>query len=69
MGFESSVEWRPVQGSSYTAGQLVAVEEGYYENGIWKRTVTGNTSQGDYAGPTVSLPAQGALMRVRLMRY
>ena len=69
MGFESSVEWRPVQGSSLTAGQLLWVEQGYYEDGIWKRTVTGNTAQGDYSGPTVSLPAQGALLRVRLMRY
>ncbi|MGA9055732.1 MAG: DUF5597 domain-containing protein [Bryobacteraceae bacterium] len=69
MGFESSVEWRPVQGSDYTAAQFLQVEEGYYENGVWKRTNLGSTSQGDYAGPTVKLPAQGALMRVKLMRY
>jgi hypothetical protein len=69
MGFDSSVEWRPVQGSNYTAGQLLAVEGGYYENGVWKRTAIGETAQGDYSGPTVRLPAQGALMRVRLMRY
>ncbi len=69
MGFESSVEWRPVQGSDFTAAQLLQAEEGFYENGAWKRTVLGRTSQGDYAGPTVSLPAQGALMRVKLMRY
>jgi hypothetical protein len=69
MGFESSVEWRPVQGSDYTAAQFLQVEEGYYENGAWKRTNLGSTSQGDYAGPTIKLPAQGALMRVKLMRY
>ena len=69
MGFESSVEWRPVQGSDFTAAQFVSVEEGVFENGVWKRTVLGRTSQGDFAGPTVSLSAQGALMRVKLMRY
>jgi hypothetical protein len=69
MGFESSVEWRPVQGSDYTAAQFSEVEEGIFENGVWKPTVLGNTSQGDYAGPTVNLSAQGALMRVKLMKY
>ena len=68
MGFESSVEWRPAQGSDYTAAQFLEVEEGYYENGVWKQTNLGSTSQRD-AGPTVRLPAQGALMRVKLMRY
>lgn len=69
MGFESSVEWRPVQGSDFTAAQFISVEEGSFENGVWKRTVLGRTSQGDFAGPTVGLPAQGALIRVKLMRY
>jgi hypothetical protein len=69
MGFESSVEWRPVQGSDFTSAQFIQVEEGVFESGVWKRTELGNTSQGDYAGPTVSLPARGALMRVKLMKY
>src|ERR1039457_4004177 len=69
MGFDSSVEWRPAQGSDYTAAQFLEVEEGVYENGAWKRTVLGSTSQGDYTGPAVRLPAQGALMRVNLMQY
>jgi len=69
MGFESSVEWRPVQGSNYTAGQFVSVEEGHYESGVWKTTFIGDTSQGDYSGPIVRLSAKGNLMRVKLMRY
>ena len=69
MGFDSSVEWRPVQGSDYTAAQFLQVEEGLYENGVWKTTDTGNTSQGDYTGPTVRLPARGAMVRVKLMKY
>ena len=69
MGFDSSVEWRPVQGSDYTAAQFLEAQEGVYENGVWKTTVIGSTSQGDYTGPTIRLPAQGALMRVKLIQY
>jgi hypothetical protein len=69
MGFDSSVEFRPAQGSDYTAAQLLSNEEGVFENGTWKRTVPGITAQGDYSGPTVRLSAQGAMIRVKLMRY
>jgi hypothetical protein len=69
MGFDSSVEFRPVQGSEYTAAQLLSNEEGAYENGAWKAAVIGTTSQGDYAGPTVRLSPRGAMVRVKLMRY
>ncbi|MGO9897681.1 MAG: DUF5597 domain-containing protein [Bryobacteraceae bacterium] len=69
MGFDSTVEFRPVQGSGYTAAQLLSNEEGVYENGVWKRTVLGTTSQGDYSGPTVRLSAQGGMIRVKLIRY
>ena len=69
MGFDSAVAFRPVQGSDYTAAQLLKVEEGYYDNGVWKTTREGSTSQGDYSPPTINLPAQGARIRVTLMRY
>jgi hypothetical protein len=57
------------RGSDYTAAQFLEVEEGVYENGVWKTTDTGSTSQDDYTGPTVRLPARGAMMRVKLMKY
>jgi hypothetical protein len=69
IGFDSAVSFRPVQGSDYTAAQLLKVEEGYYDSGVWKTTREGSTSQGDYSPPTVNLPAQGARIRVTLMRY
>jgi hypothetical protein len=69
MGFDSAVSFRPVQGSDYTAAQLLKVEEGNYVNGVWKTTREGSTSQGDYSPATVSLGAQGATIRVTLMRY
>jgi hypothetical protein len=69
LGFGSAVEFRPVQGSDYTAAQLVSNEQGLYENGVWKTTVQGQTAQGDYTGPIVSLPETGALAKVKLMKY
>jgi hypothetical protein len=69
MGFDSAVSFRPSQGSDYTAAQLLKVEEGYFDNGVWKTTREGSTSQGDYSPATVNLPAQGAMIRVSLMRY
>jgi hypothetical protein len=58
-----------VQGSDYTAAQLVSNEQGVYEDGVWKTTAQGQTAQGDYTGPIVNLPANGALVKVKLMKY
>ena len=69
MGFGSAVEFRPVQGSNYTAAQLVSNEQGVYENDVWRTTVEGQTAQGDYTGPIVNLPENGALVKVKLMKY
>ncbi|MGD0411628.1 MAG: DUF5597 domain-containing protein, partial [Verrucomicrobiota bacterium] len=69
LGFGSSVEFRPAQGTDYTAAQLVSNEQGLYENGVWKTTAQGQTAQGDYTGPLVNLPETGALVKVKLMKY
>lgn len=69
MGFDAAVEFKPAMGSGYTAAQFLQVEYGVYENGVWKPAERGSTSQGDYAPPTIRLPSQGALIRVKLMRY
>ena len=69
MGFDATVDIRPTVGSGFTAAQFLQVEEGVYENGVWKMTNLGRTYQGSYAPPSVSLPAQGAIFRVKLMRY
>jgi hypothetical protein len=69
MGFYAAVDIRPTVGSGFTAAQFLQVEEGVYENGVWKTTNIGRTYQGSYTPPSVSLPAQGAIFRVKLMRY
>jgi hypothetical protein len=69
MGFDAGVDIRPTVGSGFTAAQFFQVEEGVYENGVWKTTNRGRTYQGSYSPPSVPLPAQGAIFRVKLMRY
>jgi len=68
MGFDSSVEWRPVQGSDYTAAQFLEVGE---ES---TRTECGKPPS-SAAPPRATTPAHHqasrarALMRVKLMKY
>jgi hypothetical protein len=69
LGFDSAVDFRPLVGSKYTAAQLLQADQVVYENGAWKTTGRGRTYQGSYDPPSVSLPAQGAIYRVKLMRY
>lgn len=69
MGFESSVEFRPAQGSPYSAAQLLVGETGVYVDGLWKPCGNGLKAQGDYSGPLVNLPASGSMVKIKLMRY
>jgi hypothetical protein len=69
MGFDATADIRPTVGSDFTAAQFLQVEEGVYENGAWKTTNVGRVYQGSYAPPSVRLPTQGAIFRVKLMRY
>jgi hypothetical protein len=69
MGFNAAVDFRPTVGSGFTAAQFLQVEEGVYENGAWKTTNRGRTYQGSYTPPSVPLPSQGAIFRVKLTRY
>ena len=69
LGFSAGVDIRPTVGSGFTAAQFLQVEEGVYDNGVWKTTNLGRTYQGSSSPPSVSLPAQGSIFRVKLMRY
>jgi hypothetical protein len=69
MGFNAAVDFRLTVGSGFTAAQFLQVEEGTFENGEWKTTNRGRVYQGSYGPPSVPLPAQGAIFRVKLMRY
>jgi hypothetical protein len=66
MGASVSIDIRPAYGSDFTAAQYLRVEEGTYENDTWKASGVRN---GDISGRGLSLPATGAMMRVKLTRY
>jgi hypothetical protein len=65
-GFDAALDFKPPMGSEQTAAQCLLVEEGAYENGAWKRTGLRN---GDQTTPGLVFSPQGALIRVKLMRY
>jgi hypothetical protein len=69
VGFDATVDFRPTVGSDFTAAQFLQAEEGVYENGVWKMTNRARIYQGSYSPPSVRLPTQGAIFRVKLMGY
>jgi hypothetical protein len=69
VGFDATVDFRPTVGSDFTAAQFLLAEEGVYENGVWKMTNRARIYQGSYSPPSVRLPTQGAIFRVKLMGY
>jgi hypothetical protein len=66
MGASVSIDIRPAYGSDFNTAQYLRVEEGTYENGAWKASVVRN---GDISGRGLSLPATGAMLKVKLTRY
>lgn len=66
IGFDSRVSFAPLRGSKQPAAQFVWVEEGRFEGGEWKSSRRLN---GDETFFGVSLPAQGTMLRVKLMSY
>ena len=69
LGFDAMVDIRPIVGSDFTAAQFLQVEEGVYQDGAWKATNRGRIYQGSFTPPSVRLPTQGAIFRVKLMGY
>jgi hypothetical protein len=66
VGFDADLQFRPAWGSRYTGAQFVEVEEGVYENGVWKRTEIRN---GDFSDRGIVLPGRGAMVRAKAIRY
>jgi hypothetical protein len=67
MGFDAAIDFKPPMGSESTAAQFLLVEVGLYdENGVWKPMELLN---GDLTTSGLSFPPEGAMMRVKLMRY
>ena len=66
IGFDTRVRFEPRRGSALKHAQFLWVEEGKYENGTWKPSRRLN---GDETFFSLSLPAQGAILRAKLMSY
>ncbi len=66
MGFDADLEFRPAWGSHFAGAQFVEVEEGVYENGVWKRTEIRN---GDFSDRGIVLSSRGAMVRAKAIRY
>ena len=66
IGFDTRVRFEPRRGSKLKNTQFLWVEEGKFENGAWKPARRLN---GDETFFSLSLPAQGAILRAKLMAY
>jgi len=53
MGASVAIDIRPAYGSGYTAAQYLRVEQGTYEEGVWKAS---SVTNGDISGRGLSLP-------------
>jgi hypothetical protein len=66
MGASALIDIRPAYGSGYATAEYLRAEKGSYENGEWKPSAVIN---GDIAGSGLFLPATGAVIKVKLVRY
>ena len=66
MGFDAHVQFRPARGRPQRSAQFLLAEEGSFIDGQWKPTRLLN---GDETFFGVGLPAQGRILRVKLMAY
>jgi hypothetical protein len=65
-GFDAAVDFKPSMGSDFTRTQFLLVEEGTYVNGVWRTTYLRN---GNFSIGGVMLSPQGAMVKVKLMKY
>ena len=65
-GFDAALDFKPPMGSEFTRAQCLLVEEGTYENGVWKTTYLRN---GNFSIGGVTLSPQGSMVKVKLMKY
>jgi len=65
-GFDAALDFKPTMGSEFTGVQGLLIEEGVYENGVWKPTYLRN---GNITDGGLVLQSQGNLVKAKLMRY
>ncbi len=65
-GFDTTVSFRPKWGSATPRADFVSVEEGGYEDGVWKAR---RQLSGDEIFFGLRLPASGTVVKLKLMKY
>jgi hypothetical protein len=65
-GFDTTVSFRPKFGSAAPRADFVSVEEGAYEEGVWKPR---RQLSGDEIFFGLRLPAAGTIVKLKLMKY
>ena len=65
-GFDTTVSFRPRLGSAAAHADFVSVEEGAYQDGVWKPR---RQLSGDEIFFGVRLPAAGTVVKLKLMKY
>ena len=65
-GFDAALDFKPTTGSEFTGAQGLLIEEGVYEDGVWKPT---NQRNGNITDGGLGFRSQGALIKIKLMRY
>ena len=65
-GFDCALDFKPALVSGLTAAQALSMEEGEFVGGEWKRTEIRN---GDMSSAGLVFRTEGALVRIKLMRY
>lgn len=65
-GFDTTVNFRPHYGSAKPRADFVSAEEGAYENGVWKPR---RQLSGDEIFFGLRIPREGAVVKVKLMKY
>ena len=63
-GFDAALDFKPTPGSEFTGVQGLLIEEGVYENGVWKPT---NQRNGNITDGGLSVARH--LIKIKLMRY
>jgi hypothetical protein len=65
-GFDTTVSFRPRYGSAVPRADFISAEEGNYEGGQWKPR---RQLSGDEIFFGLRVPSQGAVVKVKLMKY
>ena len=66
LGFDSAIDFKPALGSGLDNARFTLVEEGSYENGIWRASATRDVGS---SASDLKLSTEGAMVRVKLLRF